>query len=74
MAKHLQNDRFLFITVILLVFFGLLMVFSASASIQLAASRRPWAAIASAGTEGSRRVSDGSDMGCSLTALLEVAA
>lgn len=33
MAKHLQNDRFLFAIVILLVFFGLMMVFSASAVI-----------------------------------------
>jgi cell division protein FtsW len=33
MAKHLQNDRFLFTTVVLLVFFGLVMVFSASAVI-----------------------------------------
>lgn len=33
MAKHLQHDRLLFSTVILLVFFGLVMVFSASAVI-----------------------------------------
>jgi len=33
MAKHLQNDRVLLFTVVLMVFFGLLMVFSASAVI-----------------------------------------
>ena len=42
MAKHLRNDRILFGAVIAMVFFGLMMVFSASAVIAERAQGSPY--------------------------------